>query len=92
MALWWTNGSLSVSSGDRKWELYDRVVTHAEIRMVNGEAVRVEGTLNEVEKELSDAARSGSSRIAWLTQEGTDQQIGVNPDHVVSLRLVGGER
>jgi hypothetical protein len=60
--------------------------------MVNGEAVRVEGTLDEVEKELSDAARSGSSRVAWLTQEGTDQKIGVNPDHVVSLRLGDGER
>lgn len=55
--------------------------------MVNGDVVFVEGTLIEVEKELSDAARSGSSRFAWLAQEGTDQRIGINPDHVVSLRL-----
>lgn len=63
---------------------------HAEIRMVNSEAIRVEGSLSEVEKELSDAARSGSSRFAWLTDEGTGQQIGVNPDHVVSLRVSDG--
>ncbi len=64
---------------------------HAEIRMVNGETIRVEGTLSEVEKELSDAARSGSSRFAWLTREGTGQQIGVNPDHVISLQLSDGQ-
>lgn len=55
--------------------------------MVNSDAIRVEGSLSEVEKELSDAARSGSSRFAWLTDGGTGQQVGVNPDHVVSLRL-----
>jgi hypothetical protein len=52
--------------------------------MVNGEAIGVEGTLSEVEKELSDAARSGSSRFAWLVHEGTGQQIGINPDQVAS--------
>lgn len=60
---------------------------HAEIRLVNSDAISVEGSLSEVEKELSDAARSGRSRFAWLTDQGTGQQVGVNPDHVVSLRL-----
>jgi hypothetical protein len=55
--------------------------------MVNNDAITVEGSLSEVEKELSDAARSGSSRFAWLTDKSTRQQVGVNPDHVVSLRL-----
>jgi hypothetical protein len=59
--------------------------------MVNGEAIRVEGTLSEVEKELSDAARSGSSRFAWLVHEGTGQQIGINPDQVASPRLSDGQ-
>lgn len=54
--------------------------------MVNSDAIRVEGSLSEVEKELSDAARSGSSRFAWLTDEDTGRQVGINPDHVVSLR------
>lgn len=58
--------------------------------MVNSDAISVEGSLSEVEKELSDAARSGGSRFAWLTDEGTGRQIGVNPDHVVSLRLSDG--
>lgn len=53
--------------------------------MVNGDVLRLEGTLSEVEKELSDAARSGSSRFAWFTAD-TGERIGVNPDQVVSLR------
>jgi hypothetical protein len=65
-------------------------VSHAEITTVNGDVVGVEGSLSEVEKELSDAARSGSSRFAWLTDKGTGERIGVNPDHVVSLRLSDG--
>jgi hypothetical protein len=52
--------------------------------------IGVEGSLSEVEKVLSDAARSGSSRFAWLTERGTGLRIGVNPDHVVSLRLIEG--
>ena len=55
--------------------------------MANSDAIRVEGSLSEVEKELSDAARSGSSRFAWLTEQGSGQRVGVNPDQVVSLRL-----
>jgi hypothetical protein len=55
--------------------------------MVNSDAIVVDGSLSEVEKELSDAARSGRSRFAWLTDQATGQQVGVNPDHVVSLRL-----
>lgn len=58
---------------------------HAEIRTINNESIRVEGTLSDVEKELSDAARSGSSRFAWLTREDNGRPIGINPDHVVSL-------
>jgi hypothetical protein len=43
--------------------------------------------LSEVERELSDAARSGSSSLAWLTEEGSGRRVGVNSDQVVSLRL-----
>ncbi len=55
--------------------------------MVNGDAISVEGSVSEVEQELSDAARSGRSRFAWFTDGSTGQQIGVKPEHVVSLRL-----
>lgn len=58
--------------------------------MLNGEVIRVQGELKEVEKALSDAARSGSSSLAWLTADGSDGEIGINPHHVVSLRSGNG--
>lgn len=61
-------------------------MSHAEVRTIDGEVIAVQGSLDEVEKELSDAARSGRSRFAWLTDKRTGLRIGVNPDHVVSLR------
>lgn len=59
--------------------------------MVDGDVIGVEGSLSEVEKELSDAARSGSSRFAWLTEKDSGERIGINPDHVASLRLRSGQ-
>lgn len=65
-------------------------MSHAEIKMIDGDVLDVEGSLDEVEKELSDAARSGRSRFAWLTAVATGERIGVKPDHVVSIRLSNG--
>ena len=62
-------------------------MVYAEIRLLNGDAFIVEGTLDEVESKLSDAARSGQSRLAWFTAYGTDGSIGINPAHVASLKV-----
>jgi hypothetical protein len=62
-------------------------VTYAEVRLLNGDVFVVEGTLDEVEGKLSDAARSGQSRLAWFTEHGTDASVGVNPAHVATLRI-----
>jgi hypothetical protein len=62
-------------------------VTYAEVRLLNGDVFVVEGTLDEVEGKLSDAARSGQSRLAWFTEQGTDSSVGVNPAHVATLRI-----
>jgi hypothetical protein len=61
-------------------------VRYAEIRLVSGDVFTVEGTLEEVEKGLSDAARSGQARLAWFKEQGTDDPVGVNPAHVAALR------
>ncbi|HSI80267.1 MAG TPA: hypothetical protein VK919_06400 [Solirubrobacterales bacterium] len=60
----------------------------AELRLVNGDVFTVAGDLEEVERRLSDAARSGRSRLAWFTEIGTDDAIGVNPAKVAALRPV----
>jgi hypothetical protein len=62
-------------------------MAYAEIKLVDGDLLTVEGTLEEVEKKLSDAARSGQSRLAWFTEHGTDASVGVSPTHVASLRV-----
>jgi hypothetical protein len=62
-------------------------VVYAEVRLLNGDVFTVEGTLDEAESKLSDAARSGQSRLAWFTEYGTDASVGVNPAHVASLKV-----
>ena len=61
-------------------------MAYAEIRLPNGNAFTVEGSVEEVEKKLSDAARSGQARLAWFTERGAEGPLGVNPAHVASLR------
>jgi hypothetical protein len=61
-------------------------VDYAEVKLLNGDLFTVEGTLDEVESKLSDAARSGQSRLAWFKEQGTDGSVGVNPAHVVTLK------
>jgi hypothetical protein len=61
-------------------------VPYAEIRLQNGDAYTVEGAVDEVERTLSDAARSGQARLAWFKERTTDGLIGINPTHVASLR------
>jgi hypothetical protein len=61
-------------------------VGYAEVRLLNGDVFTVEGTLEEIEGKLSDAARSGQSRLAWFTEHGTEASVGVNPAHVASLK------
>ena len=61
-------------------------VRYAEIRLVTGDVFRVEGTLEEVEKGLSDAARSGQARLAWFKEHSSEDPVGLNPAHVAALR------
>jgi hypothetical protein len=60
-------------------------VTSTKLNMANGERLTVNGTLEEVEKTLSDAARSGHTRLAWLTDADTNKPVAVNPAQVSTL-------
>ena len=62
-------------------------VDYAEVKLLNGDVFVVEGTLDEVESKLSDAARSGQSRLAWFTEYGAGGSVGVNPAHVAVLKV-----
>ena len=62
---------------------------HSEVRLLNGDVFVVEGTVDDVEGKLSDASRSGQSRLAWFTEHVTGGSVGVNPAHVASLKASG---
>jgi hypothetical protein len=59
-----------------------------EITVVGGERYRVERSAKEVEKLILDAARGSLMELAWLTEAGSGEQLGVNPEHVVMLRTI----
>jgi hypothetical protein len=54
--------------------------------LVTGEQLEVEGSMNEVEKALENAARSGAGTLAALTETATQKPVGVYTAHVVSVR------
>ena len=54
--------------------------------MVGGERLRAQGDHKHVEGIILSAARGSLMEFAWLTEAETGRPIGINPDHVVSLR------
>ena len=54
---------------------------------MNGDVFTVKETLDEVEKALSDAARSGQGRLAWFEEHRAGASVGLNPAHVAALRV-----
>ncbi|MFZ1996150.1 MAG: hypothetical protein WAU75_18710 [Solirubrobacteraceae bacterium] len=65
-----------------------------ELTLTGGERLRVEGDPKVVEAAILSAARGSIMELAWMTEDQSGQRIGVNPDHVIMLRIVdpGSER
>ena len=59
-----------------------------EITVVNGDRFQVEGTSKYVEGLILAAARGSIMELAWMTEAGTGDMIGLNPEHVTMLRAV----
>ena len=59
-----------------------------EITVVGGNCYRVEGAAKVVEQLILNAARGSIMEFAWLTEMGTGERIGLNPESVVMLREV----
>ncbi len=58
-----------------------------EITVVGGDRYIVEGTPERVERSILDAARGSIMELAWFLDVKTGERIGINPDHVVLLRV-----
>jgi hypothetical protein len=59
-----------------------------EITLLGGERHRVDGDVKKVEQLILDAARGSIMQLAWLTDLQTEEPLGVNPEHVMTLRAV----
>jgi hypothetical protein len=59
-----------------------------EITLVGGERHRVDGEVKEVEHAILSAARGSIMQFAWFTDAQTAEPVGVNPEHVMTLRGV----
>ncbi len=54
--------------------------------LTTGEALEINGELEEIAKQLENAARSSAGTLAWLEQSADGERFGVNPGHVVTIR------
>ena len=59
-----------------------------ELGLTGGERLRVEGRPAEVEAAILSAARGSLMEFAWMIEAGSGQRVGVNPEHVLTLRAV----
>ena len=56
------------------------------ILLATGEQLEIDAPLDEVVKELENAARSSAGTLARLTEAGTGEQVALNAVHVVMVR------
>jgi hypothetical protein len=55
--------------------------------LATGDQLEVDAGLDEVVRELENAARSSAGTLARLTQAGTGDPMAVNATQVVAVRL-----
>ncbi len=58
-----------------------------EITVLGGDRYRVEGTAEDIERAILNAARGSIMEFAWFDDADTGERIGINPEHVVMLRV-----
>ena len=54
--------------------------------LATGEALVVQGSPDDVARQLENAARSSAGTLAWFHEPSADDPLGVNPAHVVTVR------
>ena len=59
-----------------------------EITVSTGDHYNIESDAKEVERIILDAARGSIMQLAWFVEAETGADVGVNPEHVVTLRAV----
>jgi hypothetical protein len=57
-----------------------------EIVLAGGERIRTQEQTKDVEAAILSAARGSIMELAWVMDAQTGERVGINPDHVVTLR------
>jgi hypothetical protein len=60
-------------------------VPSTRLLLTTGDWVVIDGTVEDVTRQLEDASRSTTGTLAWLTEED-GEAVGISPSHVVMLR------
>jgi hypothetical protein len=60
-----------------------------EIFVMGGERILVEGEAKQIEAAILSAARGSIMEFAWMTEAETGELVGINPEHVLMLRVPG---
>jgi hypothetical protein len=61
-------------------------VASTTLTLATGETLEVNGSLDDIAKQLEDATRSGAGTFAWLEDAAGGGQLCVKPAHVVTIR------
>jgi len=59
-----------------------------EITLLGGYRHHVDGDVKQVEQLILNAARGSLMQLAWLTDARTAEPLGINPEHVMTIRAV----
>lgn len=59
-----------------------------EITVLGGERLQVVGDPKDIESAILSAARGSIMELAWMTEVDTGDRIGINPEHVLMLRVM----
>jgi hypothetical protein len=65
-----------------------RGVPLTELTLTAGQKLRIDGDAHEIEALILSAARGSIMELAWMTEADSGQRIGINPDHVLMLRII----
>lgn len=61
-------------------------VAVTEIVLAGGERITTQEPTKVVEAAILSAARGSIMELAWVMDARTGERVGINPDHVVTLR------
>jgi hypothetical protein len=61
-------------------------VATTKLLLVTGGGLEIDGSLEDVAKQIENATRSSAGALAWFTEASTGETVAINPAQVVTIR------